>query len=435
MRSKVSGGLVLPEDAGYPQAKQVANVLFDDRRPAAVARCATVADVQACLAAAAGRVPVAARSGGHSYVGNSAPDGGLVMDLSAMSRVRMQGDQAVVGAGVRLADLYSAVAASGRALPGGSCPTVGVAGLTLGGGIGVLSRAYGLTCDRLVEAQVVTADGTVRTASASSEPDLFWALRGGGGGNFGVVTSFTFATFPAPSLSAFFIQFPAGAWGELIPAWQQWVADAPRQLWSMLRIDTGDPAVVFAVGSYVGDAAGVNRQLDSLVSEVGHPPVSRVVRSFGYLDAMRYYGGGSGREGFVASSRVLVEPLGDPRRLLDLVHAHPGLSLLIDAAGGAIGDVGPQDTAFWHRRALATVQIYGKASVSTRDAVTRQVAALGAGLAALGAAGGYINYLDPALPDWLTAYYGGNASRLADVARRYDRERVFTGPGLLNSSL
>ncbi|GAA2041545.1 FAD-binding oxidoreductase [Catenulispora yoronensis] len=411
------------------------NALFDERRPAAIARCSTPTDVQACLSAAAGRVPVAARSGGHSYVGNSAPDGGLVLDLSAMSTVRMQGGNAVIGAGARLADVYAAVASAGRALPGGSCPTVGVAGLTLGGGVGVLSRAYGLTCDHLVEAQIVTADGTVRTASAASEPDLFWALRGGGGGNFGVVTSFTFATFPAPSLSAFYIRYPSAAWSALIPAWQHWVANAPRQLWSMLHIDAGDPADIFAVGSYVGSAAGLNKLLDTLTSEVGYAPAASSVRSFGYLDAMRYFAGTNVREGFVASSRMLAKPLADPQRLLNLVHAHPGLSLLIDSAGGAIADVAPQDTAFWHRQALATVQIYGKATTATRAAVTAQVAAMGAGLSALGADGGYVNYLDPTLPDWLKQYYGGNASRLLDVARRYDPDRVFTGPGLLNSAL
>ncbi|WP_218026754.1 FAD-binding oxidoreductase [Nocardia inohanensis] len=211
LRNRLSGSLLLPQDSGYERAKLAFNPRFDDRRPAAVAKCGTVSDVQACVTAAAGTgITVAARSGSHSYAGYSTPDDGLIIDVGGLDGVEVRSDgTAVIGAGARLMPVYAGLADAGRCLPAGSCPTVGIAGLTLGGGIGVLAGKYGLTCDSLVSAEIVTADGTVRTASATSEPDLFWALRGGGGGNFGVVTSFTFRTQPAPRPAVAKLLFPA----------------------------------------------------------------------------------------------------------------------------------------------------------------------------------------------------------------------------------
>src|SRR6185312_14675612 len=135
---------------------------------------------------------------------------------AALNKVDVQGGKAVIGAGAKLQDVYAGLARAGRCLPAGTCPSVGIAGLTLGGGIGVLSRKYGLTCDRLVSARVVTADGALRTVSSSAEPELFWALRGGGGGNFGIVTSFSFDTVPAPQLTVFELGFPAGSAPEVL---------------------------------------------------------------------------------------------------------------------------------------------------------------------------------------------------------------------------
>lgn len=139
---------------------------------------------------------------------------------------------------------------AGRCLPAGSCPTVGIAGLTLGGGIGVLARKYGMTCDHLVSARVVTAGGKLRTVSADSEPDLFWALRGGGGGNFGVVTSFTFRTDPAPpAVTVFSLHFPAGSANDVLDAWQRWLPEAPPELWANVVLSGGSPVQARVSGS------------------------------------------------------------------------------------------------------------------------------------------------------------------------------------------
>jgi FAD/FMN-containing dehydrogenase len=194
----LQGTLVRPGSPQYPTAHQLFSTRFDHILPAAIAYCASPTDVQTCLAFARRfGIALAPRSGGHSYAGYSTTSG-LVVDITRMNAVSVNASTGVatVGAGARLIDVYAALAQHGLVLPAGSCATVGIAGLTMGGGIGVLGRKFGLTCDNLQAAQVVVADGRLLTCNANHEPDLFWALRGGGGGNFGVVTSFTFQAHP-----------------------------------------------------------------------------------------------------------------------------------------------------------------------------------------------------------------------------------------------
>lgn len=176
---------------------------------------------------------------GHSYAGYCIPNDGLVVDLGRLARVSMAGPRAVVGTGARLIDVYAGVAAAGRMLAGGSCPTVGIAGLTLGGGIGVLTRKFGLTCDQLVSARAVTADGEIRTLSAESEPDLFWAIRGVGGGNFCIATEFTFTTAPATDLTVFTVDYAPGNMAAIMHRWLMFMADAPDELWTTLHAAGG----------------------------------------------------------------------------------------------------------------------------------------------------------------------------------------------------
>lgn len=168
------------------------------------------------------------RNGGHCYGGwSSGP--GLVVNLAKLNTVRVNagGTTATIGAGALLADVYSQLGAKGVSIGGGSCATVGVTGLTLGGGVGVLARTYGLTCDQLKSVQVVTADGRVRTVSADTDADLFWALRGGGG-SFAAVTELTFAVRPAPPVQTFFLQWGLSSAAAVLAAWQEWMPKAPR---------------------------------------------------------------------------------------------------------------------------------------------------------------------------------------------------------------
>jgi FAD/FMN-containing dehydrogenase len=432
LRAKLPGGLVLPGDPGYDAARLPYNPLYDGQHAAAVANCTRAEDVQACVdVARAARIPIAARSGGHSYAGYSAPDGGLIVDLARMAAVDVRADgTAEIGAGAKLINVYAGLAKANRALPAGSCPTVGVAGLTLGGGIGVLARKFGLTCDRLTSARVITADGRLLTASADAEPDLFWALRGGGGGNFGIVTSFTFVTEPAPDVTVFALTFPAGAAADLFGAWQDWVAGAPDELWSLCGITAGRPPTARISGCFVGSAAGLNALLDRLRVR----PASRSVQPKGFLDAMRYFAGCSqrtveacgqpNREGFVATGHMLPRAV-DAVRFVSTVDGRSGMDLLIDSWGGAISRIAPTATAVPHRGALASVQIYAFASAANRDAVTKSVAEVRDAIGALAGPAGYVNYIDPNMPNWPVAYYGDNLSRLKDVAHKYDPDAVF----------
>ena len=254
----LSGLLVRPGESGYTTARELFDPRFDSLHPAGIAYCRNPHDVATCLAFA-GRfgLPVAARCGGHSYAGWSSTSG-LIVDVTRMAGVNVSGTTATVGAGTRLIDFYSGLSAHGRAVPGGSCPTVGVSGLTLGGGVGVVARAYGLTCDNVSSLQIVTADGQVRTCDGSQNSDLFWACRGGGGGNFGVVTSFTYRTHPAGDIILFFLSWPWPAAARVIAAWQSWAPHAPDALWSNLHLAAAPGGSVPSIqvgGTYLGSAA------------------------------------------------------------------------------------------------------------------------------------------------------------------------------------
>jgi FAD/FMN-containing dehydrogenase len=446
LRSALGERLLIRTDRGYDNARLVFNPLFDDRRPQAVVQCSSADDVQACVAFARSHpsLKLAARSGGHSYAGYSAPDNGLVVDLRAMKNVDVRSDgTTVVGAGARLFDVYSAVAAAGRCLPAGSCPSVGVSGLTLGGGIGVLARLHGLTCDALVAADIVLADGTRKTVSAESDPDLFWALRGGGGGNFGIVTAFTFAAPPAPpSMMVFSLHFPAGATAQVLGAWQEWIASLPNEVWSNCVVSGGTPPTCRVGGSFVGSATTLGGLLDALVRKVGSAPTTRTSSEKTYLDAMKYFagcsqktqvqchvsteGGQLQREAFVASSRMLEAPMSDPSQISSLMSRFAGMDLLFDSLGGAVGAIDPGATAFPHRRALASVQVYKGTTTQARAEATREVGEVQSALATIVGRGTYANYIDPNMADWAAAAYGDNLARLQEVSRAHDPDGFFS---------
>jgi hypothetical protein len=447
LESRLHGKLVRPGQPAYASARLSYNPLYDDRMPAGVAEVANAADVQQCIAFARKEgIRIAARSGGHSYAGYSTPDKGLIVDLGAMSTIRVNADgTADVGAGARLADVYATLGAKGVCVPGGSCPSVGIGGLTLGGGIGVLARLHGLTCDSLLAADIVLPDGTLKTVSAENDPDLYWGLRGGGGGNFGIVTSFKFKTYPAPNIEVFMLQFPAGSVADVLAAWQTWVHNAPRELWSNCIVSAGNPASCRVGGSFVGTAAALDGLLAKLKAAARVAPIASgsytIAKS--YIDAMRYFAGcaklstaqchlakpgGAGtleRESFVASSRIVSAPIADPAKIANLLRAYRGLDLLFDSLGGAVSALAPDATAFPHRNAIASVQVYKGCDAAGRSAATREVGEIQRALASIVGKGAYANYIDPNQADWATATYGGNLPKLQALAAKYDPDQVF----------
>jgi FAD/FMN-containing dehydrogenase len=436
LRRKLEGPLVRPGDPGYPEAKQGYFTMYDARMPAAVVGAARVEDVQAAVGfAARHRLPIAARSGGHSYPGYSTVDGGIVVDLSRFSGIQTLPDgRAVIGAGARLGPIATTLAAAGRVLPAGSCDTVGIAGLVLGGGVGVLDRKYGLTCDHLEAARIVTADGRVRTVSRSAEPDLFWALRGGGGGNFGIVTGFTFRTVPIADVATFRLAFPAGTRTALLAAWQEWQPSMPDELWSGVNLDAATAAVG---GTFLGPRARLDELLADLIRRVGTQPAEREGRVLDHLGAMRAFddpgsrpGAAAARAAYVGTSRMLLRPVADPAAVVELLTRAPRVGTLIDSGGGAIARVGARETAFPHRSALASFQfLHGAAPEDGGEAEARRaLAVVRDGLGPEFGVTGYVNYLDPEMPDWARAYYGVNLPRLRAVARKYDPRGIFAFP-------
>ena len=238
LASSLAGTLVLPSSGSYATDRLLYNSKFANPRPAGIAYCATTDDVSRCIDfVTLHALDVAARCGGHSYGGYSTCPG-LVIDVSPLNSIAVDtsANVAHVGAGARLIDVYDVVGGRGRLLPGGSCPTVGISGLALGGGVGVFARKYGLTCDNLRSVEMVTASGERVVADSSDHADLLWASQGGGGGNFGVATAFEFTVHPMPEVTLFTLQYPWAGAATMLEGWQYWIANAPDELWSNCQL-------------------------------------------------------------------------------------------------------------------------------------------------------------------------------------------------------
>lgn len=461
LANDLQGRLLRPDNAQYPVARQLFSTRFDRVLPQGIAYCASPADVQNCLAFVRRfNLPVTARSGGHSYAGYSTTTG-LLLDLTRMNRVTLDTNtgSATIGGGAHLIDVYSALAQYGVVIPAGSCPTVGIAGLTLGGGVGVLGRKFGLTSDNLLTAQVVLADGSLVNCDQHTHADLFWALRGGGGGNFGIVTSFTFQTHPVSELSLFTLNWPWSQAVGVIDAWQHWGPQAPDELWSnCLLLGTAQkqaPATVRVNGVYVGNRASLDPLLQQLISRVGLAPISSYVYTDPLLETMMVEAGCYGesveachlpsqnpqgkvardtskaRSDYITSLlprpaiEVLVNAIGSRQASSTLSNGGIGM----DAFGGAINRVAADATAFVHRSTLFSIQY--TASWDAGDpasVVTANTAWLNNTWQAMrpyASGEAYQNYIDPDLTDWQQAYYGANLPRLQQIKATYDPGNLF----------
>ena len=462
LRTALDGDLLLPDDAAFEKHRKLFNSRFDDIRPSALARCKTVEDVRACLAfARRNSVPIHPRSGGHSYAGWSTGPG-LVIDVSQMNEVTVAAGSTVatVGAGAQLIDVYDRLAAHGRTLPGGSCPTVGIAGFTLGGGISMLGRAYGLGCDSLTQVEVVTAGGDIVTCDAARHPDLFWACRGGGGGNFGIATSLQFRTQPLKNITTARLEWDWAFAARVIRSWQKWGPAAPDEAFSIcgLRANPAGPEPGVRINIiFLGEAAGLEPLLGDLIGAVGAEP-TRAVRTMEGLYALRTLAGcptvtiqqchlslvseeGTvARQAHVGKSTFFDRPLSDTAINTAILHierarATPGLrqgSVLFDALGGAVGRVRPDETAFVHRGALFSCQFLAywqeNADLPTAERSRSWMREFHSAMLAESTGGAYVNYTDPELRGWQRAYYGSNYERLVRVKAAYDPDWLFKLP-------
>jgi FAD/FMN-containing dehydrogenase len=429
-----AGVLIGPGDDGYDAHREVWNAMVD-HRPALIARCASPADVAAAIwhARQAG-LEIGVKCGGHSVLGLSVPDGGLMIDLTPMGTVRVDpaARRAVVGGGALLRSLDQATQAQGLATTAGNVSHTGVGGLTLGGGMGWLARQFGLACDNVEAYTLVTANGETLRASATEHADLFWGLRGGGG-NFGVVTEFEFRLHPvAGQATVVELIFDAADALEPMRRWRDLLPDAPRPATLTADAVTADGRPVVTIGFvWVGDPEGA-RSYTRTMRSIGTPR-DESISEMTYLalqssgDANHHHGKRRYANGHYLSelSDAAIEAFltRGVERDSDLAGASGGG---FQAYGGAVAEVGAADSAFSHRGTL--VEFFGGQTwVDPAEDAERMASAraFGAAMAPF-ASGVYVNTLVDQGADAVRRAYGdGHLRRLAELKRRYDPDNVF----------
>ena len=455
--ASIEGEVIHPESPEYESVRKPAWAQYENVRPEAVVRCRTPTDVAESLAVARRLdLEVAPRGGGHCFAGRSASRG-VVIDLSAMSSVGMSDGIAAVGAGARLGEIDDRLATDGLAIPAGSCPVVGIAGLTLGGGLGILGRTYGLTSDQLVRAQVVLADGRVVECDERREEGLFWALRGAGAGQFGVVTSFWFRTVPAPDMTCFRLLWPLAKAADLLEVWQSWAPSAPDELAASLLLNLpADPERVPTTalfGSSLGAKDETERLLEELVIGAGEDPTSTSIEHLQYSAAKRYLwehapgaepsaasAAGDQTQAALAFSKSEFFKRELPREAIAALVDHlaalraPGQARELDFTpwGGAYTRLAPEATAFPHRRERFLLKhaviLHTGTSTERQDAARDWLKRSWELVHPWGSGGVFPNFADPGLIDLATAYYGANRNRLVRIKAEYDADNLFRSP-------
>jgi FAD/FMN-containing dehydrogenase len=444
------GDVLVAGSAEYESARRSQVARFDDVRPHAVVCCRVPEDVARTLAYAQDEgLHVALRSGGHCFAGRSSTTG-LVVDVSGMNEVSVADGTVIVGAGARLADVYDALAARDRTIAAGCGPTVGIAGLTLGGGLGILGRSHGLTADQLVAARAVLADGRIVDCDAHRHEDLFWALRGAGGGQFAAVTQLVLRTLPAPFAMGFHLVWPWTVAAAVVGAWQAWAPDAPDAVAASLLVrapaDSGLPPTVTVLGAVLDQESAARAALAEFVAAVGAAPTTANYAPGPYREIKRYlaeYDVSSGerrpveREPGHSYSKseffrhelpadVIAELLA---RFVDGRRQREARVLDLTPWAGAYNGVAADATAFAHRaeRFLLKQEVVvdAGASEAERQAARGWLSRSWALVHGSGSGGVYPNFPDPELEDSARAYHGANLDRLRRVKTTYDPENAF----------
>jgi FAD/FMN-containing dehydrogenase len=441
LRTDFRGELISPGDDRYDAARQVWNGAID-RRPALIARASGAADVAAVVRFAREQgLPVSVRGGGHSAPGFAVADGALMIDLSAMKEIMIDpvARTAVAGAGLLWSELDAATQAYGLATTGGVDGTTGIAGLTLGGGLGWLDRLAGLACDNLLGAEVVTADGQILEVSADDHPDLFWALRGGGG-NFGVVTSFTYRLHPVTEVYGGLLGYTMDRAAEVLQAYREISADAPDRLALYAALVTAPPApfvpehlrgqrVVGLVPVYFGAAQDASRELARLLA--AGPPVLDLTKPMSYQEVQRLASGFNPPAMHHYYTSEWLHGL-DDQTIDGLVATaadapSPPSAIILKRMSGAAGRVPADATAFWYRDAAYHLDIHAQWAPGgpPEPHIAWARAARQAGRRD-SAGGGYVNFIGADEgTDRVRAAYGGNYARLARIKSVYDPDNFF----------
>jgi FAD/FMN-containing dehydrogenase len=438
LRARMAGELVQPGDPAYDEARAVYNGMHD-RRPAAIVRATGTADVAAAVTFASSReLPVAVRGGGHSVAGFGTVDGGVVIDLGRMRRIEVDVERRVARAegGCTWRDFNEATHAFGLATTGGVVSSTGIGGLTLGGGMGYLTRTYGLACDNLVGAEVVTADGDVLACSETTNEELFWALRGGGG-NFGVVTSLEYRVHPVGEILGGVIVFPLDA--DALRGYSEFVGRAPEQLGALVGLAQAPPmpflpeawhfkpvvALVVCWSGSTEEGEEVLRPIEDWAPvvgrQVGPMPYPAINTLFDALlpPGLRHYW----KANFIRET---------PDEAVDVHLQHTARVPTVESGtfifplSGAVRRVAADATAFSHRDAeFSTVITAAWRNPADDAANVAWVRGYYEALRPYAEEGAYVNFLGAEDQGLVPASYAGNFGRLQEVKQRYDPENVF----------
>jgi FAD/FMN-containing dehydrogenase len=441
LKTKVKGHVVLPDDPNYDEVRAIWNAMID-RRPAIIVQCADADDVTRSISfARENGLEISIRGAGHNIAGNAVCDRGVMIDLSTMINVRVDAEKrrAYVEPGATLGDFDKAVQAKRLATPVGVNSTTGIAGLTLGGGFGWLTRKYGMTVDNLVSAEVVTADGNKIRASENENADLFWAIRGGGG-NFGVVTEFEFALHPVGSeILAGLIVFPFSQAKQVLTKYREFVESAPEELnvWVVLRqapplpflpVNVHGKEVVVLPVFYAGDIAEGEKLIKPLRSfgdthgeHIGAQPYVEWQQAFDPLltrGARNYWKSHNFTELSDEALDTLIEFAGKlPTSQCEI---------FIGLIAGAANRVPPDAMAYFHRDVKFVLNVHGRWDDVAEDEIcitwAREFFQASAPYASAGA---YVNFMTEEESDRVAAVYGSNYERLVQIKNQYDPKNIF----------
>jgi FAD/FMN-containing dehydrogenase len=441
LKKNMKGQIVRPSDPSYDEVRKIWNATID-RRPALIVRCAEASDVPCAISFAREHgLEISVRGGGHNIAGNALSDSGLMIDLSTMRRVHVDAGRkrAYVEPGATLADFDEAAQSHGLATPVGINSTTGIAGLTLGGGFGWLTRKYGMTVDNLISVDVVTADGTQLRASEKENADLFWAIRGGGG-NFGIVTQFEFKLHQvSPEILGGLIVFPFDQAKQVLTQYREFVESAPEELnvWALLRKAPPLPflpgevhgkEVLVLVTFYVGDVAQGRKWIEPLRrfaiplgEHIGTQPYSQWQKAFDPLltpGARNYWKSHNFTELSDGALNSMIEFAGKL--------PSPQCEILLALIAGSANRVPADAMAYRHRDAKFVLNVHGRWDERTDD--ERCIAWAGAffqATAPYASAGAYVNFMTEEEGGRVAAAYGSNYDRLAQIKKQYDPDNLF----------
>src|SRR5215467_1669899 len=433
-KTHLHGELIVPGDDTYDSARRVWNGMID-KYPALIARCADIADVfRSVQFARSQRLVVAVRSGGHSYPGHSTCDGGLVIDLSRMKAIQVDPGKrtARVQAGVTLGECIREMQKFGLAIPVGTASETGLAGLTLGGGLGWLMGKYGLTMDSLLAVELVTADGRVLHASSDEHRDLFWAVRGGGG-NFGIVTSFEFRLHPVETLLAGLIFYPMGRTLVVLQLYREFSRTTPDELTAYAGLVTmPNGLAAAAIGVCYCGSLEEGERLIAPVRILGSP-LADMIRPMSYLELISMLDANVPRGHSYYSKAHSLKHLDDEALQIMFDYSAkrsiPTEQIALQHVHGAASRIGPTETAFALREEHYAFQIMtswsGERAADRADAHIDWTRRLWAEIEPFATAGTYSNYLEDEGEAHVRTSYGANYERLARVKNSYDPTNFF----------